>query len=285
MNVSPGTNEILLAFDSGKPFTVGKIGANELNSMFVMFLKKNNIQHPILQYTNNFLYNTTRVAGIYPDNQEFVDTYFERFMSYLKDLDLCAIWNDNRDFEMNLMKACNPYFKQIEMRDIEPFYSDIHWSYFLKGKKVLVISSLSKSIETQYKIKDKIWSNGLLPECTLITLQFPTMYYLISDEKKKEYPNNSIELLDNYIDKMKEIDFDVVLVGAGAYSIPLVVEAKRMGKVGIHLGGGLQIVFGIKGGRWETHSIISNFFNEHWKRPYPEEVPENNNLAEGGAYW
>ena len=285
MNVSPGTNEILLAFDSGKPFTVGKIGANELNSLFVMFLKKNNIQHPILQYTNSFIYNTSRVAGVYPDSQEFIDTYFERFKNYLKDLDLCAIWNDNRDFEMNLMKACNPQFKQIDMRDIEPFYSDIHWSYFLKGKKVLVISSLSKSIETQYKIRDKIWPNGLLPECTLITLQFPTMYYLISDEKKKEYPANSIELLDNYIDKMKQIDFDVLLAGAGAYSIPLVVEAKRMGKVGIHLGGGLQIVFGIKGTRWETHSIISKFFNEHWKRPYPEEVPENNKLAEGGAYW
>jgi hypothetical protein len=285
MNVSNGTNEILLAFDSGKPFTLGKIGANELNSIFIMFLKKNNICHPILQYTDNFLFNITRQAGVYPDNQENVDNYLERFKNYLKDLDICAIWNNNKEFELTLMNACNPNFKQIDLCDIEPFYFDIHWSYFLKGKNVLVISSFSKSIETQYKIKDKIWKNGLLPDFNLITLDFPTMYYLVDNDKKREYPSNSNSLLDMYIDKMRSIDFDILLIGAGAYSVPLIVEAKRMGKIGIHLGGGLQIVFGIKGGRWDRHTIISKFYNEHWKRPYPEEIPDNCKLVEDGCYW
>ena len=285
MNISKGTNEILLAFDSGKPFTVGKIGANELNSLFIMFLKQHNINHPIFQYCDSFLYNITRTAGVYPDTQENINNYLERFKKYLKDLDICAIWNNNREFEMTLMKSCNPNFKQIELCDIEPFYFDIHWSYFLKGKTVLVISSFSKSIETQYKIKDKIWNNGLLPDFNLITLQFPTMYYLVDENKKKEYPVNSNKLLDDYIEKLGNIHFDILLIGAGAYSIPLIVEAKRMGKIGIHLGGGLQIVFGIKGGRWDNHKIISHFYNEHWKRPYPDEIPENSKMAEDGAYW
>jgi hypothetical protein len=37
MNISNETTEILLAFGSGKPFTVGKIVANELNSMWYIF--------------------------------------------------------------------------------------------------------------------------------------------------------------------------------------------------------------------------------------------------------
>jgi hypothetical protein len=285
MNISNGTTEILLAFGSGKPFTVGKIGANELNSMWYMFLKENDMNHPYIPYETRFLFNITRQAGIYPDNQEFVDTFLKRFHSYLKDLDICAIWNQTPEFEMNVMKTCNPNFKQIELIDIEPFNFDIHWSYCLRGKKVLVISSLSKSIETQYKIKDKVWPNGLLPDFELITLPFPTMYYLVNPDKQKEYPENSLKLLDTFIDKMKEIDFDIVLVGAGAYSIPLIVEAKRIGKIGIHLGGGLQIVFGIKGCRWDNHQKISKFFNSHWKRPYPEEIPENSQIVEGSAYW
>ncbi len=285
MKISNGTNEILLAFDSGKPFTLGKIGTSELNSLFVMFLKKNNISHPILQYSNSFIFNISRLSGIYPDTEENINNYLERFTEYLKELDICAIWNQNREFEITLMKSCNPNFKQIELIDIEPFYFDIHWSYFLKKKNVLVISSLSKSIETQYKIKDKVWTNGLLPDFNLITLDFPTIYYLVNSDKQQTYPLNSIELLDNYIEKIRNIDFDIVLVGAGAYSIPLIIEAKRMGKIGIHLGGGLQILFGIKGARWDSHNIINKFYNEHWKRPYPEETPDNYKIVEDGCYW
>jgi hypothetical protein len=44
------------------------------------------------------------------------------------------------------------------------------------------------------------------------------MYYLVNPDKQKEYPENSLKLLDTFIDKMKEIDFDIMLVGAGAYS-------------------------------------------------------------------
>ena len=83
--------------------------------------------HPFLQYEPSFLFNITRQAGIFPDNHEFVDIFLKRFQSYLKDLDICAIWNQNREFEMNIMKTCNPNFKQIELIDIEPFYFDIPW--------------------------------------------------------------------------------------------------------------------------------------------------------------
>jgi hypothetical protein len=108
-----------------------------------IFFKRNGMNHPYLQYETRFLFNITRVAGIYPDNQEFVDTFLKRFHSYLNDLDICAIWNQTPEFEMNVMKTGNPNFKQIELIDIEPFNFDIHWSYCLRGKKVLVISSLT----------------------------------------------------------------------------------------------------------------------------------------------
>lgn len=35
---------------------------------------------------------------------------------------------------------------------------------------------------------------------------------------------------------MNAIDFDVAIVGAGAWSIPLAVHAKKLGRIGIHLG-------------------------------------------------
>ena len=44
-----------------------------------------------------------------------------------------------------------------------------------------------------------------------------------------------------------KFDFDVALIGCGAYGFPLAAKLKTAGKQAIHLGGVLQALFGIKG--------------------------------------
>ena len=53
------------------------------------------------------------------------------------------------------------------------------------------------------------------------------------------------------------------------------------------MGGGTQILFGIKGKRWDEHDVISTFYNEHWVRPSDEEIPERmeNMRIDTGHYW
>ena len=58
-----------------------------------------------------------------------------------------------------------------------------------------------------------------------------------------------------------------------------------MKKSSIHLGGATQILFGIKGHRWDTHDVISSFYNDHWVRPSKEETPEKAKINEEGCYW
>lgn len=43
------------------------------------------------------------------------------------------------------------------------------------------------------------------------------------------------------------IEFDVAIIGAGAYGLPLGSRIKEAGKVAIHLGGSTQLLFGIWG--------------------------------------
>lgn len=59
---------------------------------------------------------------------------------------------------------------------------------------------------------------------------------------------------------------------------------QRMGKKAVHLGGATQILFGIKGKRWDENPAVSKFYNEYWVRPLPEESVRKNNV-EGGCYW
>jgi hypothetical protein len=84
---------------------------------------------------------------------------------------------------------------------------------------------------------------------------------------------------------MDTIDYDVMLIGAGASSLPLVAHARKNGKKAIHLGGPLQLLFGIKGGRWNNGDIGKHFYNEHWVNPSVEETPEKYKSIEGGCYW
>ena len=60
---------------------------------------------------------------------------------------------------------------------------------------------------------------------------------------------------------------------------------KCHGKQVIHMGGATQLLFGIKGKRWDTHPVIKNLYNEHWVRPEAHERPEGAETIESGCYW
>jgi hypothetical protein len=74
-------------------------------------------------------------------------------------------------------------------------------------------------------------------------------------------------------------------------------HAKKMGKIGIHLGGSLQLLFGIRGKRWEnkeygsslrqTHPEIKYYElpNADWIRPTESETPKSANNVENACYW
>ena len=82
-----------------------------------------------------------------------------------------------------------------------------------------------------------------------------------------------------------DVDFDIAIIGAGAYGLPLCSYVKLKGKKAIHMGGATQILFGIKGMRWDSHEYISKLYNENWIRANSEETPINSNKVEGGSYW
>lgn len=98
---------------------------------------------------------------------------------------------------------------------------------------------------------------------------------------KSPYQSWSAGLADLRKQIAKAEDFDVLIVGAGAWSLPLLLAAKERGKIGIHMGGPTQSIFGIKGGRWDHQGI----YTRDWARPLPVEMPAQRFRMEQGAYW
>lgn len=46
--------------------------------------------------------------------------------------------------------------------------------------------------------------------------------------------------------QIRECDFDIALLGCGAYGLPLAAYIKQLGKQAIYVGGSLQLMFGIR---------------------------------------
>ncbi|MGH8020715.1 MAG: hypothetical protein ACREIA_21005, partial [Opitutaceae bacterium] len=93
------------------------------------------------------------------------------------------------------------------------------------------------------------------------------------------------EAFDDLRDRVAATSFDVALVACGAYGLPLAAAIKRMGRQAIHLGGSLQLMFGIRGRRWDAWPSISSLLNEHWTAPLDTERPPRFWRVEGGCYW
>lgn len=287
------TNELISdAIEKGQPYWVGRFGGTEMN-MIYEFLK-----HDIITEYDNRVDATDKLcelSGFFPNNPEFGSRFVKMMLDCCKDIDLQAAWG--RYMADYIYDKFQPNTKLTRLDRIEPWnlYKSKGnvkpWSSKLAGKKVLVIHPFADSIEEQYSknrcnIFSKIYeSDDILPEFELKTLK---SVQTLAGETDKRF-SNWFEALDWMVSECTKIDFDVAIIGCGAYGFPLAARIKEMGKIAIHLGGATQLLFGIRGRRWEKEYIYRDFRktipNEYWVRPSNDEKPANAGSVENACYW
>ena len=89
------------------------------------------------------------------------------------------------------------------------------------------------------------------------------------------------EGLEKISEEILKKKFDVALIGAGVWSLPLAARIKKKGRSAIRFGGETQLLFGIKGKRWENYGI----YNDAWISADSSEMPANRDRVEQGCYW
>lgn len=218
------------------------------------------------------------LSGFFPVTNNNLMKFGEMMLEDLSQVDiLIKLCRDEESYE----KYC-PMAKRIDLTSVEPFFANNPWTKALKGKKILVIHPMVETFKKQWQKREKIFPNGMMPEFELLTIKaVQTVAY-----EKCEFKDwfEALEWMKNEISK---VNFDICLIGCGAYGFPLAAHVKRLGKKAIHLGGSTQLLFGVKGKRWENDKTLpfKNMFNEHWTRPDESETPKNANIVEGGCYW
>lgn len=269
-----GNQEIKKMIESGEPFAVARFGSVELSAVVrreAMRLTKAAPDTDKELCTN---------AGFFPENTEYIDKFSKMILEEISQIDLLGIWHNPE--EEYIVERYMPKARVTPIEAIEPYVYEEPWSSALKGKKVLVIHPFEESIQEQYKKHEKLFKNpNVLPDFQLQTLKAVQTQAGECDERFRSW----FDALDYMKEQMDQIEYDIAIIGCGAYGMPLAIHAKRKGKQAVHMGGATQILFGIKGRRWDDNAIISQFYNEFWIRPNQNEMIQKRDMIENGCYW
>ena len=261
-----------------RPALVARLAGNELLClMHYLRHRRRPWRRPYPEAVRHRMVNNT---GFFPASDDALDAFAREYLAAITQVDAMGVWfyiGEDR-----VAREYSPDAQLIPPRSIEPYYDVDPWSRGLRGRKVLVVHPFAESIREQYENnRESLFDDPeVLP---------PFDLRLVKAVQSSAGGATSFDTWFNALDSMKAAmdatTYDVCLVGAGAYGLPLAAHAKRSGKSAVQMGGATQILFGIKGRRWDDHEIISKLYRESWVRPKTCEVPRNAMAVEDGCYW
>jgi len=219
-------------------------------------------------------------SGVFPNSKRQFDRFIETYKKALESLDVVCLWQDDpflRIYEEAVIQAHCPRAVRVGLD-----YLSTEILAGIASRPWLVISPFVETMRQQVDRlplvhASKSWAGSLRDVRTRCEfMACPTFSYLAPSP----FPSWS-EGLEKLAEEALRKKFEVALIGAGAWSLPLAARLKKAGKIAIHLGGETQLAFGIKGQRWEAYGI----YNEHWVRPSAAETPNHFLKKENGCYW
>lgn len=266
---------------SNEPFMVSRFGNTELQVVVNEVGKRlgaTGQRNEIDKWFERLCYG----AGFFPNDRNLISRFSDEMIYSCSCIDLIAMWQINmEDYMIN--KYMSSDVRLSFLTRIEPWNSEHPWTEALKGKKVLVIHPFEASIRQQYESnREKLFEDKrILPEFELKTLKAVQTIAGIRDERFRDW----FEALEYMYNEAMKINFDIAIIGCGAYGMPLAAKLKKAGKQAIHLGGVTQILFGIKGKRWVEDDNFRLEFNKYWIYPADEEKPVGSEKVEDNCYW
>jgi hypothetical protein len=286
---------IRTAIQTQKPFFIGRNGSTELQLLYYYITHRANMKE---SYPEGLRHAIHIYSGIFPGDNASLDEWCKTYFESLGELDgTAAGWYEPLfSVELALLhKFTRPECFQTPLRSLEPYYSssNLWWTKELRGQAICVVSSFTDTIQHQMDsgASALIWRGE---RAGLLDIEGATWSYV----KCGYAPNVALGRggwppeIKSWKDAVDKLERDIVatgstvaLIGCGALGVILGARLKRRGISAIILGGAIQVLFGIKGKRWQTHDVISKFWNPFWVWPAASEVPGAATFVEGGCYW
>ena len=272
----------------GETFFVGRNGTIELETL--LFYTKNRGAGEA--YPKHMLDRLERHAGVWPATLASVDAWAKEYVNSLYLLDAAAAgwFKPLANDELEMMAKLAPQATLMPLRALEPYYVEppLRWSAALAGKKVAVVTSFA--VTAQGQIGKRLWDaqESLLPPTTEWSFIRSGYCPSVAGAAPCGWPEgiNSWQAAVEYlVDAVRFTGASVALIGCGGIGMLVAARLRRIGVSAIVMGGAVQVLFGIRGRRWQTHPVIGDFWTYDWVAPSEEETPDAARSIEGGCYW
>lgn len=221
-------------------------------------------------------------AGFFPNDGKLGAAYKDLVLRDIGEIDILASYQRREKYLGDRLSMCTRV-------NLEGFYAPFlwgnPWTKELKGRKVLVVHPFTESIQRQYGRRELLFENpDVLPEFGSLTLVKAVQS--IAGNGNETGFHDWFEALDSMKQEIDRCDYEIALIGCGAYGMDLAAHVKRRGKIAIHLAGWTQMLFGVYGNRWlEDQPAYKRFINEYWIRPSESEKVRGAERVENGCYW
>ena len=276
---------ILSLLETGSPCMISRFGSIEL-SCYTNYRKGG---HPFwwLRKTKPFwrndyaLFEMQNNAGFFNGDHKTYCDFADLLYDSAKQIDILGTWMENEKIIEKEM-----LYQKVKLLHLEPYFATNPWSKYLEGKDILVVHPFKKSIESQYKRRNLLFDNpNVLPKFKSLNV-IKSVQSIGGNNCGFNSWFDALHHMEQQIDATK---YDVALIGCGAYGMPLAAHCKKKGKQAIHLGGALQLLFGIRGKRWDEQYGMVHYTkmlsNPSWVRPLQEETPSQAQNIESSCYW
>jgi hypothetical protein len=152
-------------------------------------------------------------SGFFPPRAEYLERFAKMMLREMQNIDVLGSWIAGEYRLTNYF----PNASIIRLEDLEPYYHSNPWSEVLEGKRVLVIHPFAESIKKQYKKHNVLFKDPrVLPKFELKILKAVQSL----DANNTDF-SNWFDALSYMKKRVSSIDFDIAIIGAGAYGLQL----------------------------------------------------------------
>jgi len=255
---------------------IGRVGETEGRAVAFYLRNRMALSRAALPYEPQNRHRLKLLAGFFPTTDASIDVLARLYIEAIARIDLYAAWTPHDRL------LCPRRALVARLHDLDPFFTVQRWTLALAGKRVTVVSPFKATILAQWAKRDALFAVPTMPECTLSVVAAPQTQ-CEQDVAGQDWFDN-LHRLDAAVTATEP---DVVIIGAGAYGLPIGAMAVARRATAIVLGGPTQLLFGIMGNRWLIYPPYAALQNSAWVRPRADERPAGYHKLEtaGGAYW
>jgi hypothetical protein len=282
--------ELRAACDGRSGYAAGKLGVSERAWLqYPIVLEQERDPRKRRAFELVLAHKSLKASGVFPAQPEFYRRWCGRYSRQVGALDSIGVVDEAVEETFALLdhhgidRGGAIHYSNQQPDRSSPSVPERCYLDAFSGRHVLLICPFAEFLAARATpvIFERVWAKTgkrwFYPR-SVQALEFP---YGFSPATQSRY-GSALDLLEELQNELARRTFDVALIAAGGLGIPLAAFVRRQDRVGISLGGHLQVLFGVLGERWRSKlSWQERYFNDSWvdlpqrHRPGPGESSEN----------